>query len=381
MSFQEEVIARWLKNDNAVLWCCDSEFRVTAVNEWIKRHSLPIEPGKLLGDIFIGCAYELSLASNRLRMGLPFHSTKFELNFHKTTVDLFPLLDGDELVQILCCLEMEDGEQTAGFASTDSVLPIVSDRYRSPILNVLNILSALSTKFQADEDYKGLEYLNEAARSCYGMLRGVTEVRCYYQLVNRQADFRPKTLLLNDWLIGICQSLQVLLTSTQYRLEFTPSPEPLVIEADERLLGQAVFQLIANSCLYSPADSTIRVALSARGTTAHLTVSDEGIGIAQSDLQAVLEPFFSHRDTPVPEEEMGLGLGLPIAAKIAELHGGTLAITSEKNRGTTVALSLPVQHRDHLGPLELRSNATRYVTDRFSDIYIIFSDICKIKFY
>lgn len=380
MSFREDIIARSLENTNAAYWYCDNDFQVMAVNDWIRTHRLPIDVGKSLGDIFAGCAYELPGAKEKLQAAVPYHSTNFELNLKKVTIFMMPLMENETLAGILCCLEPD----TAGgeHEIVNSALPVISDKYRSPILNVLNILSALSTKFHADEDYKGLEYLNEAARSCYGMLRGMTSVRNYYQLVNRQMDFQPKIFSLNELLSGICKSLQVLLTSTQYHLELElPAGAPLMVNADEKLLSLAVFQLIANSCTYSPSDSTIRTVLSFRKETAYITVIDEGIGIEQADLPFLFEPFYSRRETPVPEEEMGLGLGLPIAKKIAELHGGSITVTSEKNHGTSVAISLPIARKNGIPPTELHSNATKYVTDRFSDIYIIFSDICKITFY
>ena len=107
---------------------------------------------------------------------------------------------------------------------------------------------------------------------------------------------------------------------------------------------------------------------------------DEGSGISRENISRIFEPFFVQQDIPVPEEEMGLGLGLPIAKEIAALHHGNLYISSEQNKGTTVAMTLPLSRETENGKF-LRSDSVKYVTDRFSDLYILFTNICNIKLY
>ncbi|MAE44812.1 MAG: hypothetical protein CMF63_07505 [Magnetovibrio sp.] len=71
-----------------------------------------------------------------------------------------------------------------------------------------------------------------------------------------------------------------------------------------------------------------------------MEVADSGIGIAAQDLPRVLQPFAQVEDAMTRGHE-GLGLGLPLAKSLMELHGGTLTIDSEAGRGTTVTLRLP----------------------------------------
>jgi signal transduction histidine kinase len=64
-------------------------------------------------------------------------------------------------------------------------------------------------------------------------------------------------------------------------------------------------------------------------------VSDTGVGMDAEALARAFEPYFSTKVT-------GTGLGLPIAKRNVELNGGTIAVTSERDRGTAVDISLPV---------------------------------------
>jgi signal transduction histidine kinase len=66
----------------------------------------------------------------------------------------------------------------------------------------------------------------------------------------------------------------------------------------------------------------------------HVSIQDTGKGIEPEDLDRIFEPFFSSR----PE---GTGLGLPIARRIAQAHGGDLSVESRGGTGTTVTVRLP----------------------------------------
>jgi two-component system cell cycle sensor histidine kinase PleC len=69
-------------------------------------------------------------------------------------------------------------------------------------------------------------------------------------------------------------------------------------------------------------------------------VSDTGVGMTESEIEHALEPFGQAGDSLARRHE-GAGLGLPLARRLTELHGGTLQIDSAKGRGTTVTLVLP----------------------------------------
>jgi signal transduction histidine kinase len=73
-----------------------------------------------------------------------------------------------------------------------------------------------------------------------------------------------------------------------------------------------------------------------------ILVQDTGIGIPSSDLQRVLEPFVQVENS-LTRSYQGSGLGLPLAAKMTELHGGKLSIASQLGRGTLVRLAFPAE--------------------------------------
>ncbi|WP_162914730.1 sensor histidine kinase [Desertibaculum subflavum] len=114
------------------------------------------------------------------------------------------------------------------------------------------------------------------------------------------------------------------------------------IRADGLRLRQALSNLVRNAIEFTPEGGKISVSAMAEATGLVIRVADSGIGIDPAHLPYVTSPF--HVEEPVQSRcHQGAGLGLPLARRLIELHGGTLEIDSEPGRGTTVTLRLPRQ--------------------------------------
>ena len=121
-----------------------------------------------------------------------------------------------------------------------------------------------------------------------------------------------------------------------------PADLPMVL-ADEVRLKQALLNLLSNAVKFTPAGGSIEIgaALAANGAI-EVTVADTGIGMRPEDIPIALEPF-RQIDSKTTRRYGGTGLGLPLARRLTELHGGYLTIISEIDRGTTVSMGLPRQ--------------------------------------
>jgi signal transduction histidine kinase len=111
--------------------------------------------------------------------------------------------------------------------------------------------------------------------------------------------------------------------------------------ADERKLKQILLNLVSNSVKFTPAGGRIEISAGLEAPNGlSILVQDSGIGIPASDLERVLEPFVQVENS-LTRSYQGSGLGLPLAAKMTELHGGKLSIASQLGRGTLVRLAFP----------------------------------------
>ena len=91
---------------------------------------------------------------------------------------------------------------------------------------------------------------------------------------------------------------------------------------------------------YTAQDGEITLVLSHLEDGYTITVKDNGIGIQPADIPTILSPF-GRLDSKNSGAEDGVGLGLPLANRLAELHNGHLTLTSEPGKGTSVTLWLP----------------------------------------
>jgi signal transduction histidine kinase len=110
-------------------------------------------------------------------------------------------------------------------------------------------------------------------------------------------------------------------------------------ELDPRLLRRTIENVLDNAHKYSDPESPIRMDVRSDGTRAVVEIRDEGIGIAADDQMHVFTPFF-RADRAEVRASSGLGLGLALARRIVEAHGGTLALESTLGQGTTVRISV-----------------------------------------
>jgi signal transduction histidine kinase len=118
-------------------------------------------------------------------------------------------------------------------------------------------------------------------------------------------------------------------------------PEDLPeVEVDALLVRRVIGNVLENARRYGPADGPIVVRGSAVAGRVHLEIEDRGIGIAPADLAKVFVPFF-RAETSRSRDKGGIGLGLTLAKRIVDAHGGSIAIRSTLGEGTTVAIDLP----------------------------------------
>jgi cell cycle sensor histidine kinase DivJ len=116
---------------------------------------------------------------------------------------------------------------------------------------------------------------------------------------------------------------------------------PLTFSADSRGFRQVLINLLSNAIKFTPKGGQVWLAVSVEGGRLKIIVRDSGIGMSESVLARIGQPFEQASNNPSHARE-GTGLGLSLVRAIVTQHGGTLDIQSGENSGTSVTVFLPL---------------------------------------
>jgi signal transduction histidine kinase len=113
------------------------------------------------------------------------------------------------------------------------------------------------------------------------------------------------------------------------------------ISGDADMLSTAISNLVANAIRYTPRGGAITARVELVDGVAHVHIDDTGRGLAPEELEAIFTPF-ARGTQGKSADAAGMGLGLPIARKIAERHGGAIAARNRPSAGARVSIRLPL---------------------------------------
>lgn len=145
---------------------------------------------------------------------------------------------------------------------------------------------------------------------------------------------------VDELLMEVQQNLSRVNKNLKIKMDFSllpESPEKLKIKGNEQLLHLAISNIISNASKYSD-NNEVYLALGATEQSVVIIIKDKGIGIPESEMAYIFDPYFRASNTFNYE---GYGIGLPLSRNIIKMHNGELLIKSVEKSGTTVQIILP----------------------------------------
>jgi signal transduction histidine kinase len=262
-----------------------------------------------------------------------------------------PLPDGNVLVTCLdvtdtarverALRERNEALETAQRLKSEFIAN-VSYELRTPLNAIIGFAEILANQYFGPLTDRQLEYSRGILDSSQLLMSLINDI---LDLATIEAGY----MALETGRVEVCDMLESIITLTRERarnqnlaLTLDCSADIGAIEADERRLKQAVFNLISNAIKFTPGGGSIRLEARREDSELILAVADTGVGIPAADQERVFEKF--ERGNPQARES-GAGLGLSLVKSLIELHGGSVAIDSTPGSGTTILCRLPAsQH-------------------------------------
>jgi signal transduction histidine kinase/DNA-binding response OmpR family regulator len=215
----------------------------------------------------------------------------------------------------------------------------ISHEFRTPITLMLGPIEELLASQSGPAPDESRRLLSVVHRNGLRLQKMVNALLDFSRLEagRIQANFEPTDLarLTRDLASGFRSTIER--GGLKYEVHCDPLPEPVYVDRD--MWEKIVLNLISNAFKFS-FEGKIEVRLRAEGEQVILTVSDTGVGVAQSELPRLFERFHRIEGSKARTHE-GSGIGLALVQELVRMHHGEIAATSELGRGTTFSIAIP----------------------------------------
>jgi len=217
-------------------------------------------------------------------------------------------------------------------------------------LTVLSMATELLTPaIDRLEEPKQRSNLTAINKSYYQLQRLCDNLDSLARLSEGQGRLRLTQVDLVQFCRDLIQSVDHFVVKSGHRLHFQSERDQLITVLDGPKMSKLLLTLISNSLKRLKPGGNLYLNLIGTGEDVVLSLKDTGVGIPPQEMAHVFGQYKRERSDTDPEA--GAGLGMAIAQEIAALHGGTLLLTSQEGKGTTVLLRLPQRRLEPDGQL------------------------------
>jgi signal transduction histidine kinase len=208
---------------------------------------------------------------------------------------------------------------------------------RTPLASLQGYLETLAAKQERLSEEEKNEILEKAFRLISRLGKLIAELLEMARLDALDVKALKEPFPLNDLVNDVLMDQQAKAEMAGVRLITDIAGDTGLVTGDIRLLERAIQNIVDNAVKFTPKGGHVRVVLTREEDRIRLSVSDTGPGIDEKDLPLIFERFYR---TGTSGDTAGVGLGLAIAQRIANLHGTAIEVESNPGQGTTFSFSL-----------------------------------------
>lgn len=212
----------------------------------------------------------------------------------------------------------------------------ISHEFRTPLTLIIGPLERM---IQGDFSGDMAKYYRIMHRNAKRLLDLVSQLLDLSKLESGKLELQPTLADLNKLVSAITWSFESLADRQQLSLELHLPEQPMLVYFDRDKIEKILINLVSNAFKFTGEKGFIRVQLSQEGNQAVIAVEDTGIGIAADQLSQLFLRFFSAARSEVQE---GSGLGLALSKELAELHGGSIEVSSQEGKGSRFVVNFRV---------------------------------------
>ena len=213
----------------------------------------------------------------------------------------------------------------------------VSHELRTPLTAIKGWSETLEEIDDTETRRKGMQIINKETGRLSEM---VEELLDFSRIQNGHFSLQRANLDVIAELADAVLMYEERAKEEQIELTISDSEDIAIVYGDKNRLRQVFINIIDNSIKYGKKGGHTHVGTSISGGKIRISVKDDGVGIAESDLPHVKEKFYKANNTV-----RGSGIGLAVADEIIRIHGGSIDVSSVLGEGTEIIITLPLQNK------------------------------------
>jgi len=247
----------------------------------------------------------------------------------------------DQNVHLVGELQEKSQELALANKHKSEFLANMSHELRTPLNAIIGFADVLAQKMFGELNVKQSEYLADIGTSGRHLLELVNQILDLSKVEAGRMELEITAFAPAETIRGTLAFIRDRAAAHGIELAAEIPGDLPTVTGDERKIRQVLLNLLSNAVKFTPDGG--RIAISARAANGELLISvqDTGVGIPLADQPAVFEEF-RQVGQPSDRSREGTGLGLTLAKRFVELHGGRIWVESEVGKGSTFSFAIPV---------------------------------------
>jgi signal transduction histidine kinase len=234
------------------------------------------------------------------------------------------------------------GQLEAASRHKSEFLANMSHELRTPLNAVIGFSEVLQEQMFGDLNDKQKEYVHDIHTSGKHLLSLINDILDLSKIEAGKVELELGTFHLPSSLEGTLTLVRERATRHGIDVGLVVDEKLGEVVADERKVRQILLNLLSNAVKFTPDGGRVDVRAETADSAVQIAVRDTGIGIAPEDQELIFEEFRQVGNDLFRKRE-GTGLGLTLARKFVELHGGRIWVQSELGKGSTFTFTLPLR--------------------------------------
>ncbi|HEY7943750.1 MAG TPA: ATP-binding protein [Casimicrobiaceae bacterium] len=225
-------------------------------------------------------------------------------------------------------------------SAKDEFLAMLAHELRNPLAPIRNAVHILHLKSPPTPEVT--QMLDVIDRQMNHMTRLIDDLLDVSRISRGKVDLRKARLSLTEAVNAALETSRPVLAESGQAFVVAMPDSPIYVDADLTRLAQVISNLLHNAAKYTDATGRIWLTIAQEGGDAVISVRDTGVGIAPDVLPRIFD-MFMQADRSIDRARGGLGVGLTVARRLVELHGGSISAGSDGlGKGSTFTVRIPV---------------------------------------